>query len=205
MTGHSIEDSPFKPSNPYAASKAAADLLTQSYMRTHDLPLLIVRGSNNFGPYQYPEKLIPLAVTNILHGRQVPIHGDGTQKRAWLHVEDFCDGIDLVLHEGKNFAIYNISGTEKTNISVVKKICQILKKNCKDFIFFTKNRPGGDKRYSPEATRIKKELGWKHKRPIDKYLEQVVKWYLKNKKWWMNIKKKEEYKMYYEKQFNSEY
>ena len=205
VKGVSKEIYPLRPSNPYAASKAAADLVVQSYMRTHKLPLLIVRGSNNFGPYQYPEKLIPLVVTNLLEGKSIPIHGDGNQARRWIHVEDFCRAIDLVMHKGKDFSIYNISGREVSNLDIVKSIAKTLNKNPKNLIHFINDRPGGDKRYAPDSSKIKKELGWELKYPVQKYLSQVVNWYVDNDSWWKKVKRKKDFKMYYEKQYRSEY
>jgi len=203
--GFSRESHPMQPSNPYAASKAAADLVVQSYMRTHKLPLLILRGSNNYGPYQYPEKLIPLVVTNLLENKQIPIHGDGQQIRHWLHVEDFGRAIDLVMHKGKDFSIYNVAGIEASNIYIVKKIAKALNKNPDDFIYFVDGRPGGDQRYAPDATKIKKELGWSPQYHIQKHLADVVGWYLNNEQWWRDIKKKQAFKAYYKKQLRSEY
>lgn len=203
--GSSTESHPLQPSNPYAASKAGADLVVQSYIRTHHLPLLIIRGSNNFGPFQYPEKLIPLTITNLLEGKPVPIHGDGQQVRRWLHVEDFCRAIDLVAHKGKDFSIYNVAGTEISNLEIVRRISKELNKDPKKFLFFIKDRPGGDKRYAPNATKLKKELGWDIKYPIQDSLTDVVNWYLDNEQWWKKIKKKNDFKAYYKKQLSSEY
>lgn len=203
--GVSAEDALIRPSNPYAASKAAADIVIQSYMRTHKLPLLIVRGSNNFGPYQYPEKLIPLTITNLLENKLIPIHGDGQQLRCWLHVEDFCRAVDLVMHKGKDFSIYNVAGIEMSNLEIVKGIAKVLNKNRKDFFYFIKDRPGGDHRYAPDSTKIRKDLGWELKHPIKKSLGQVVNWYLNNNNWWKDIKKKKDFKIYYNKQYHSEY
>jgi len=203
--GISAESAPIRPSNPYAASKAAADILVQSYMRTHKLPLLIIRGSNNFGPYQYPEKLIPLTITNILEDKPVPIHGNGKQIRRWLHVEDFCRAVDLVMHKGKDFSIYNVAGIETSNLEIVRGVAKALNKNGGSLIYFINDRPGGDWRYAPDSTKIKKELGWEPKCPIQKHLPDVVSWYLKNETWWRNIKKKKAYKDYYGKQLRSEY
>lgn len=205
LKGVSMESSPMRPSNPYAASKAAADVLVQSYMRTHRLPLLIVRGSNNFGPYQYPEKLIPLAVTNLLEDKPIPIHGNGSQVRRWLHVHDFCRAVDLVMHKGKDSSVYNVAGIETSNLEIVKGVAKALNKKAKDFIYFIKDRPGGDRRYAPDASKIKKELGWELKYPIHEHLAGVVNWYLDNEKWWRDIKRKKAYKDYYEKQLRSEY
>lgn len=205
IRGVSKELHPLRPSNPYAASKAAADLVVQSYMRTHKLPLLIVRGSNNFGPYQYPEKLIPLTVTNLLEGKSIPVHGNGNQVRRWIHVEDFCRAIDLVMQKGKDFSIYNISGQEVSNLDIVRSIAKTLNKNPDDFTHFINDRPGGDKRYAPDSSKIKKELGWELKYPVKKYLSQVVNWYVDNDSWWKKVKKKKEFETYYEKQCRSEY
>lgn len=203
--GVSEESYPLQPSNPYAASKAAADLVVQSYMRTHKLPLLIIRGSNNYGPYQYPEKLIPLTITNLLENKLIPIHGDGCQVRRWLHVEDFCRAIDLIMHKGKDFSIYNVAGTEISNLDIVRNISKLLNKNFDDSIFFIKDRPGGDRRYAPDATKLKKELGWELRYPIQKHLAGVVSWYLDNSQWWRKIKRKKDFKAYYKKQLSSEY
>lgn len=203
--GVSREFHSIQPSNPYAASKAAADVVVQSYMRTHKLPLLIVRGSNNYGPYQYPEKLIPLTITNLLENKLIPIHGDGQQLRRWLHVEDFCRAIDLVMHKGKDFSIYNVAGIETSNLDIVRNIAEILNKDPEKFIYFIKDRPGGDHRYAPDSAKIRKDLGWELKHPIKKSLVQVVNWYFNNNDWWKDIKKKKNFKIYYNKQYHSEY
>ncbi len=205
LKGVSGEGHPMQPSNPYAASKAAADLVVQSYMRTHRLPLLIVRGSNNYGPYQFPEKLIPLTITNLFEDKLIPIHGDGKQLRRWLHVDDFCEAIDLVMHKGQDFSIYNVAGLETSNVDIVKNIAKLLKKKPDEFIYFIDDRPGGDRRYAPDATKIKKDLGWQLKRPIKSHLTDVVSWYLSNKPWWDTIKKTKDFKDYYKRQLNSEY
>ncbi len=205
LKGASSENHPIQPSNPYAASKAAADLLVQSYMRTHKLPLLIVRGSNNYGPYQYPEKLIPLTITNLIEDKLIPVHGDGQHIRRWLHVEDFCRATDLVMHKGKDNSIYNVSGTEASNIDIIKRIAKILDKNPEHYIYFIKDRPGGDRRYAPDAAKIKKELGWEPKYQIQKDIVDVVSWYLRNNEWWTKVKKKKDFQIYYKKQYRSEY
>lgn len=203
--GVSREFHPIQPSNPYAVSKAAADLVVQSYIRTYKMPLLIVRGSNNFGPYQYPEKLIPLTITNILEGKQIPVHGSGLQMRRWIHVDDFSRAIDLVMHKGQNSSIYNASGSELSNLEIIRSVAKALNKNSDDFIYFIQDRPGGDKRYAPDSTKIKKELGWSLQSPIQKHLSTVVQWYLDNHTWWKKIKKKKGFQVYYEKQFRAEY
>jgi len=203
--GSSKEHHSIRPSSPYSVSKAAADLLVQSYMRTYKLPLLVVRGSNNFGPYQYPEKLIPLAITNILEGHKIPIHGDGQQIRIWIHVDDFCSGIDLVMHKAADFSIYNISGTRLRNIDIIKIIAATLGKKYEDCIYFINDRPGGDKRYSPDATKIKIELGWQLKYPVNTHLPAVVNWYVNNPNWWKKLRRKKGFSIYYKKQRRSEY
>jgi dTDP-glucose 4,6-dehydratase len=203
--GRSKEDSPIEPSNPYSASKAAADLLVQSYIKTHKLPLLMVRGSNNFGPYQYPEKLIPLTITNILEGYKIPVHGDGSQIRTWVHVNDFCDGIDLMMHKAKDYSIYNIAGEQLKNIEIIKIIATVLGKNYQDCINFIDDRPGGDKRYAPDATKIQTELGWQLKHHIKTHLPLVVEWYLNNQEWWKKLRRKKNFLVYYKKQCLSEY
>lgn len=203
--GVSTEDSPIRPSNPYSASKAAADLLVQSYIRTHRLPLLIVRGSNNFGPYQYPEKLIPLAITNLLERKKIPVHGDGKQVRRWIHVADFCAGIDLVLHAGRDGGVYNISGLEMSNLDVIRQVARTLHKNPKEHITFIDDRPGGDRRYAVDASRAQSELGWKLQLPVRRSLASVVDWYLRNTGWWKRVKKKKDFMVYYKKQLRSEY
>jgi len=205
LEGTSTESSPIRPSNPYSASKAAADLLVQAHIRTHKLPAIIIRGSNNFGPYQYPEKLIPLAVTNLLENREIPIHGKGLQKRRWLHVGDFCRAIDMIMHKGRNFSIYNVAGIEMRNIDVVKEICKVLKKDYRKATYFIKDRPGGDMRYAPDDKKIKKELGWELKYPAPDYIASVVKWYLDNTSWWKKVRRKKEFKIHYRKQYKSEY
>jgi len=203
--GMSTENSSFRPSNPYSASKAAADLLVQSYIRTHKLPALIIRGSNNYGPYQYPEKLIPLSITNLLEGRKIPIHGNGYQRRKWLFVNDFCKAIDLAMQKGKDFSIYNVAGIEMRNIDIVKRICKKLKMDHRKMVAFVRDRPGGDKRYAPNDSKIKKELGWKLEHRVSDNLGAVIEWYMQNANWWKKIKGKDEFKIRYKKQYKSEY
>lgn len=203
--GASHEESAFKPSNPYAASKAAADFLVQSYMRTHSLPAIIMRGSNNFGFYQYPEKLIPLAITNLLANKPIPVHGGGEHIRRWLHVEDFSSAIDLAMHKAPDFSIYNVAGNPKKNIEIIKKICQILGKDFKVYARFVSDRPGADFRYAPAASKLEKDLGWKQKKTIDDALAEIVQWYINNPKWWQKIKQKKEFLDHYRKQSLAKY
>jgi len=205
LKGESDESSAFRPSNPYSASKAAADLLVQAYIRTHKIPAIILRGSNTYGPHQYPEKLLPLCVTNLLEGKKVPIHGKGLQKRRWLHVDDFSTAVDLAMHKAKDFSIYNISGNELSNLEIVTAICKVLHIGHKKNTSFIKDRPGGDRRYAPDDSKIRKELGWKPKFTAPEAIAEVVKWYLENKKWWKKIKNKSEFKLRYTKQYRSQY
>jgi len=198
--GRSREHSPLRPSNPYSASKAAADLLVQSFMRTHQIPALIVRGSNNYGPYQYPEKLIPLAVTNLLSGKKIPVHGDGTHIRSWLHVQDFCNAIDLVMHRAPLFSIYNVSGEEKTDMEMLKMIANHLGKNIDNHKKYVNDRPGADIRYAVAAEKLKKELGWRPKFTLRKSIPDVIRWYEANSPWWENIRKRKDFLDHYKKQ-----
>lgn len=205
LKGESVEEDAFRPSNPYAASKAAADLLAQSYIRSHNAPVLIVRGSNNFGPFQYPEKLIPLAITNILENKPIPIHGNGNHIRKWIHVDDFVNGIDLVLHEAKQGSIYNISGHEGTNMNALRQIADYFKVAHSETFEFTNDRPGADLRYAPHAGKIERELGWKSKHHLDESLPELIEWYLKNRDWWTKIKKQKEFLDSYERQRQAKY
>jgi len=202
--GFSVEDAPFRPSNPYAASKAAADLLVQSYIKTHRVPALIIRGSNNYGPFQYPEKLIPLAISNIIEGKKVPVHGSGEHRRSWLHVNDFCSAIDLVVHKASDYSIYNASGEEKTNLEILKIITQHLKSS-EDYKEHIKDRPGADLRYAPDSSKLKLELGWLPKHCIEGSLKDVVDWYQNNQDWWRQIKSKKDFLDHYERQIKAEY
>lgn len=193
--GHFNEDSLLLPNSPYAASKAAADLLVRSYHTTYKLPVIIVRSSNNFGPYQYPEKIIPLFITNAMENKKVPVYADGMNVREWLYVVDNCDGINFVLNFGKNGEIYNISsGNELRNINLTKKILKLLEKN-KNLIKFVKDRPGHDKRYALSFTKLK-ELGWRPKYRFEEALITTVFWYKENTKWWKKLKKKKEEKFW---------
>ncbi len=203
--GFSTEEAPFRPSNPYAASKAAADLLIQSYIRTHRVPALIIRSSNNYGPFQYPEKLIPLAISNIIEGKKVPIHGSGEHRRSWIHVDDFCSAIDLIVHRAPDYGIYNVSGEEKTNLEILEIIARRLKKSLEDHKEHTKDRPGADLRYAPDSSKLKSELGWLPKHDIENSIGEVVKWYFDKQEWWRKIKSKKEYLDHYERQVKAEY
>lgn len=205
LNGHSTEESALRPSNNYSVSKTSADFLVQSYIRVYQFPAIILRGSNNYGPYQYPEKLIPLAITNLIENNPVPIHGNGLQVRSWLHVIDFCRAIDLVLHQAENYSIYNVSGEEKRNIEVIDTIAKILKKDLSTHINYINDRPGGDQRYAPVCTKIKRELKWEPQYNFNDSLESIIAWYDQNQFWWKKIKLKEEFIDHYKKQCQAQY
>jgi dTDP-glucose 4,6-dehydratase len=184
LEGSFTEDTPPKPSNPYSASKAAADMFVMSYHKTFGLNVSITRCTNNFGPYQLPEKLIPKTVIRALRDLPIPIYGKGTNIRDWIYVTDHCDAINVALERGKPGEIYNVSaGNEVTNLEIVKKIIAQLKKP-KDLITFVEDRPGHDTRYSLDSTKIRKELGWKPKATFEQALKSTVEWYLSNEHWW---------------------
>lgn len=187
------------PNSPYAASKASADLLSRSYFKTHNLPVLITRSSNNYGPWQFPEKLIPLFVTQLIENKKVPVYGDGKQVRDWLYVLDNCAGIDLVLHQGKIGEIYNIGADcEKENIEITKIILKELNQN-ESMIKYVKDRLGHDRRYALNSSKIKR-LGWKPEYRFNQALKQTINWYKNNQEWWQKIKSGE-YLRYYQKQY----
>ncbi len=195
------EDDPLLPNSPYSASKAGADLLVRSYFKTYGLPTLITRSSNNYGPYQYPEKLIPLFVTNAIDDKNLPLYGDGKNIRDWLHVLDNCSGIDTVLHKGKIGEIYNIGGdNERENIFITHKILEYLGKP-QSLITPVKDRPGHDRRYSVDTVKIR-SLGWQPQYELETGLEQTIDWYKENERWWRKIKEKqEEFRKFYEAQY----
>lgn len=195
------EETPIHTSSPYSASKASADLLVQAYGRTYGLPITISRCSNNYGPYHFPEKLIPLVIANVLNYKQIPVYGKGENVRDWLYVEDHCIAIDLIVREGKVGEIYNIGGNnERTNLQVVKTIINELGKK-EDLISFVTDRPGHDMRYAIDPTKIKNELGWVPKTDFETGIKKTVKWYLENRTWWENIISGE-YKSYYENMYS---
>lgn len=191
----------YDPHSPYSASKAAADHLVRAYFHTYGLPITITNCSNNFGPYQFPEKLLPLAITNLLEGKKVPIYGDGLYVRDWLYVEDHCRAIDLVLKEGKIGETYCVGGMTKdvSNLEVIKKVCQNLKKDFQKNVEFVKDRPGHDRRYAVDWQRISKELGWKPKYSFEDYLSKTINWYKNNVDWWKPLKERQ--KKYFQKQY----
>ncbi|WP_047150871.1 dTDP-glucose 4,6-dehydratase [Aneurinibacillus tyrosinisolvens] len=199
-TGYFTECTPLAPNSPYSASKASADLLVRSYYETFGLPVNITRCSNNYGPYHFPEKLIPLMILNALQDKRLPVYGDGLNVRDWLFVEDHCFAIDLVLHEGKPGEVYNIGGNnEYTNIEIVKRILSVLDKP-EDLIEYVTDRPGHDRRYAIDASKIRKELGWKSTYDFETGITMTVQWYLNNREWWERIISGD-YQQYYEKQY----
>ncbi|HOM73360.1 MAG TPA: dTDP-glucose 4,6-dehydratase [Armatimonadota bacterium] len=193
--GSSTETDPFRPNSPYSASKAGGDLLVRSYYVTYKLPVMITRGSNTYGPYQHPEKLIPLFITNAIDDKPLPLYGDGQQVRDWLYVMDHCSGIDLVLHKGTLGEAYNIGGgNERTNIQITYMILKYLGKP-ESLIKHVTDRPGHDRRYSIATTKLK-SLGWQPEMPFEDGLKETVEWYQTNQSWWRKIKEQEEYKRF---------
>lgn len=199
-TGAFSETTPLSPRSPYSASKAAADHLALAYYHTYKLPVLITRCSNNYGPYQYPEKLLPLSIINLLHDREVPVYGDGLQRREWLHVSDHCRGIELVLEKGRVGEVYNIGGVnEKPNIEVLQLLLKILDKPS-SLLCHVEDRPGHDRRYAIDSTKIRSELGWEPQISFEEGLAATVQWYLENRSWWERIISGE-YRQYYERMY----
>lgn len=199
--GKFVENSPFCPNSPYAASKAGADLLCRSYVATYKLPVIVTHSCNFFGPYHYPEKFIPLTIINLLEGKKVPLYGDGLNVREWIYTKDHCRAIDLLLHRGKTGEVYNISsGEEWRNIDVLRFLLKILGKD-ESAIEYVKDRPGHDRRYAIDNTKIKKELGFEPEFSFEKALEETVFWFKENKEWWEKIINKKEYQDYYQKQY----
>jgi len=199
-TGKFKEDTPLSPNSPYSASKAAADLLVQAYHHTFGYPAIISRCSNNYGPYQFPEKLIPLTIINALSGKKLPVYGDGLNVRDWLHVEDHCCAIEIMLNKGKSGEVYNIGGNnEVANIKVVNLILKELGKSG-SLIKYVADRLGHDRRYAMDAGKIMKELGWKPKHRFDEGLKGTIQWYLNSRDWWEKIVSGE-YQNYYKKMY----
>ncbi|MED4941231.1 dTDP-glucose 4,6-dehydratase [Heyndrickxia coagulans] len=193
------EKTPLQPNSPYSASKASSDLFVRAYHETFGLSINITRCSNNYGPYHFPEKLIPLTISRVLNDQKVPVYGNGGNIRDWLHVHDHCAAIDLVLHQGVNGEVYNVGGhNERTNLEVVKTIIKTLGKS-DDLIEFVKDRPGHDKRYAIDPSKLEK-LGWKPTYTFETGISQTIQWYLDNKEWWERIISGE-YKAYFAKQY----
>jgi dTDP-glucose 4,6-dehydratase len=199
-SGSFTETSPLDPSSPYSATKAAGDLLVSAHAHTYGIEAVICRGSNNYGPRQYPEKLIPLMVLNALHGDKLPVYGDGRQVRNWLYVEDFARAIDLVLDKGRAGEVYNVGGpSESENIDVVRRIIALTGGD-EDLIEYVTDRPGHDRRYSLSADKLKQELGWQPQMDWATGLDHTVQWYRDNEWWWEPIRSGE-YREYYERQY----
>lgn len=196
-TGMFTETTPLSPNSPYSASKTSADLVVRAYHETFGMPINITRCSNNYGPYQFPEKLIPLMINNCLNDKELPVYGDGMQIRDWLHVKDHCTGIDTVLHKGKIGEVYNIGGNnEKANIEIVKLIISNLSKT-EALIKYVQDRPGHDRRYAIDNTKITTELGWSPSYTFEEGIKETIAWYLKNEAW-MNKIVSGEYVDYYQ-------
>ena len=196
------EETPLHTSSPYSSSKASADLLVQAYHRTYGLPVSISRCSNNYGPYQFPEKLIPLMITNAMQDKPLPVYGEGINVRDWLYVEDHCKAIDLIIHNGKVGEVYNVGGhNEMKNIDIVKLICKELGKP-ESLITFVEDRKGHDMRYAIDPTKIHRELGWLPETSFAEGICMTIQWYLDNMEWWETIISGE-YKQYYEKRYGN--
>lgn len=196
------EETPIHTSSPYSSSKAGADLLVQAYYRTYGLPITISRCSNNYGPYHFPEKLIPLMIANALADKPLPVYGDGLNVRDWLYVEDHCRAIDLIIHEGRIGEVYNVGGhNEMANIDIVKIILKQLGKP-ESLIKFVADRKGHDMRYAIDPSKIHKELGWLPETMFADGIKKTIKWYLDNKKWWQDIISGE-YQHYYDKMYSN--
>lgn len=194
------EETPIHTSSPYSSSKASADLLVLAYHRTYDLPVTISRCSNNYGPYHFPEKLIPLMIANALNNKPLPVYGEGLNVRDWLYVEDHCKAIDLIIHKGRVGEVYNIGGhNEMRNIDIVELICELLEKP-KSLITHVADRKGHDRRYAIDPTKISNELGWLPETKFKDGIQKTIQWYLDNREWWETIISGE-YQNYYEKMY----
>ena len=191
INGSFKEEDSLKPNSPYSASKAGAEMIVRSFYKTYGTPVIVTRTTNNFGPYQYPEKLIPLFVTNLIDDIKVPLYGDGMNVRDWIYVDDNCSALDLVLHRGSTGEVYNIgAGNEKPNIWITQKIIEFLGKT-EDMIEPVADRLGHDRRYSVDCSKIEKELGWTAQTHFEQALEKTVNWYLNNERWWRPLKEME--------------
>jgi dTDP-glucose 4,6-dehydratase len=198
--GFFTEQTPLAPNSPYAASKAAADMLVRSYVHTFGTPALITRCSNNYGPYQFPEKIIPLFISNLLHDEPVPVYGDGLNVRDWIHVRDHCAAIEHVWRQGRVGEVYNIGGRcELTNLVLTQTLLEVMAKP-RSLIRYVKDRPGHDRRYAIDCTKIERELDWRPAIPFDQGLRETVRWYLENAGWVAHIRNGE-YRHYYARQY----
>lgn len=204
------ENTPYAPNSPYAASKAAADHMVRAFSRTYGLPAITTNCSNNYGPYQFPEKLVPLTIINALEGKPIPVYGDGQNIRDWLHVEDHCRGIEVVLNSGRLGETYNLGGcNELRNIDIVTLICDVLDRlrpesrpRC-ELVTFVKDRPGHDRRYAIDCAKASAELGWTPTKEFRIGIEQTVQWYLANELWWQRVRDGD-YRNYYVQQYGEE-
>jgi dTDP-glucose 4,6-dehydratase len=196
------ETTPVRPSSPYSASKASSDLLALSYVRTFGFPAMVTRASNNYGPYQFPEKFMPLLITNIIDNKQLPIYGDGMQQRDWLHVLDHCRGIQAVLENGRIGEVYNIGGLDVVdNLTMAKTLLKILGKP-ESLLTYVKDRPGHDRRYALTCDKMDKELGWRPSVPLAEGLRETIKWYSDNSEWMANVRGGD-YRSYYDKYYTN--
>ncbi len=201
-TGRFTEETPLAPSSPYSASKAGADLLALAYHRTFGMDVVVTRASNNYGPYQFPEKLIPLFVTNALEDEPLPVYGDGQQVRDWLHVDDHCDGILAAADRGRAGEVYNLGGDcEKPNLEITRRILAALGKP-ETLMKHVADRPGHDRRYALDSAKAHRELGWRPRVAFEEGIEQTIGWYRKNEGWWRRVKSGE-YRKYYEAQYGA--
>ena len=199
--GNFTETSPLSPNSPYAASKAAADLLCHAYYQTHHLPVIVTRSSNNFGPYQFPEKLIPLAITNAIENKPIPIYGDGLNIRDWIYVDDHCRALALIIQNGQPGEVYNIAaGQEKTNLELIDSLLDIMGKT-RELITFVTDRPGHDRHYALDTTKIIREVNWKPLHSFKKALAATVDWYVNHESWWRQIKSGD-YAHYYQRMYS---
>jgi dTDP-glucose 4,6-dehydratase len=195
------EETPLQPNSPYSASKAAGDCLVRSYHHTFGLPVLTTRCSNNYGPYHFPEKLIPLFVTNLMEGRKVPLYGDGLNVRDWLYVEDHCEAIWTVLNQGTFGEVYNVGGNnELTNRQITETILREMDRPWEQSVTYVQDRPGHDRRYAIDASKIQRELGWTPKHRFETAIQTTIRWYRENEAWWRSIKSGE-YLKYYQRQY----
>ena len=195
------EETPLQPNSPYSATKAAADCLVRSYFETFHMNVTTTRCSNNYGPYHFPEKLIPLFVTNLFEGKQVPLYGDGMNIRDWLHVSDHCDAILTVLEKAEPGSVYNVGGNnEQTNRAITEKLIELCGRSWDEAVKYVDDRLGHDRRYAIDASKIKADLGWEPKRRWDEAIRATVQWYRDNEQWWKNVKSGE-YQKYYELQY----
>ncbi len=202
------EDSPLLPNSPYAASKASSDMMVRAYIETHKVKAIITRCSNNYGPYQFPEKLFPLVIVNALNKKPIPVYGDGQNVRDWIYVEDHCRAIDTILHDGAWGEIYNVGvRNEKRNIEVIERVLteiavqlHLSRDDLMGLIQFVNDRPGHDRRYAIDPARIEQDLGWKPAATFDEGVARTVEWYISNKQWWQRIISGE-YLKYYQAQY----